>query len=99
MPSISRLEVEHVARLARLALNDDELSLLGDQLSKILDHAGRVTSLNTEGVAPTSHAIALSNVFREDDVVPPLTPEQALAGAPEAEDGHFRVPRILEEND
>jgi aspartyl-tRNA(Asn)/glutamyl-tRNA(Gln) amidotransferase subunit C len=94
--TITRQDVDHVARLARLALADDELDALQEQLSKILDHAARVTALDTEGVPPTSHAIPLSNVFRPDEPAPCLTQEEALALAPEAEAGHFRVPRILE---
>ena len=95
--SITRQDVEHVARLARLALDADELDALQAQLSKILDHAARVTALDTEGVPPTSHAIPLSNVFRPDEPAPSLTQEEALALAPAEESGHFRVPRILDE--
>jgi aspartyl-tRNA(Asn)/glutamyl-tRNA(Gln) amidotransferase subunit C len=94
--SISRQDVEHVARLARLELSDEELDALQAQLSKILDHAARVTSLDTEGVPPTSHAIPLSNVFRPDEPAGSLTQEEALELAPAEEAGHFRVPRILE---
>ncbi len=94
--SITRSDVEHVARLARLALREGELAALQSQLSKILDHAARVTALDTEGVPPTSHAIPLANVTRADEPVPSLTQDEALAPAPAAEAGHFRVPRILE---
>lgn len=95
--SISRRDVEHVARLARLDLDDAEVELFQDQLSRILEHAGRVTALETEDVPPTSHAIKLINVFRSDEVSAGLTQDEALANAPAAEDGYFRVPRILEE--
>lgn len=95
--AITRKDVEHVARLARLALSEEEIILFQQQLARILDHAERVTSLDTEGVEPTSHAIPLSNVFREDEVGPCLTQDEALANAPEAESGQFRVPRIIEE--
>ena len=94
--SISRAEVEHVARLARLALTEEELTLFEGQLSKILDHAQTVTSLDTEGVNPTFHSMPLLNVFRPDEVEPPLSQAEALANAPAPEDGFFRVPRILE---
>lgn len=95
--SITRKDVEHVARLARLALSGEELDALQAQLSKILEHAARVTALDTEGVPPTSHAIPLANVVRPDEPAPGLTQEEALALAPAAEEGHFRVPRILDE--
>jgi len=97
---ISRSDVEHVARLARLALTEGEIATYGEQLGRILEHAARVTSLDTEGIEPTSHPLPLRNVFRPDEPgfpAPCLSHEAALANAPAAEDGHFRVPRILEE--
>jgi aspartyl-tRNA(Asn)/glutamyl-tRNA(Gln) amidotransferase subunit C len=97
--TISRQDVTHIALLARLALTEEELALYGEQLSRILDHAARVTSLDTEGVPPTSHPVRLSNVFRPDEPgtpAPSLSHEAALANAPAVEAGHFRVPRILE---
>ena len=100
--SISREEVIHVARLARLALTEEEIALYAEQLGRILGHADRVTSLDTEGVPPTAQAIALANVFRPDtpgEPAPCLTQEEALANAPAVEAGHFRVPRILEDGD
>lgn len=96
--SITRKDVEHVARLARLALSDEEIATFEEQLSKILDHAERVTQMDTEGIPPTSSAIPLANVFRSDEPQESLTNEQALSNAPEAESGHFRVPRILEDS-
>ncbi len=96
---IARKDVEHVARLARLALSEDEKGALEEQLSKILAHAERVTSLDTEGVPPTSHAIQLANIARSDDVVDPLSRDDALGNAPAAEEHQFRVPRILEEEE
>lgn len=96
---INRRDVEHVARLARLALSEDEKALFEEQLSKILEHAARVSALDTEGVPPTSHVIPLANVSRPDDPEPCLSQSEALAGAPEVETAHFRVPRILEEDD
>lgn len=95
--AIDRLQVEHVARLARLELSEEEKELFGSQLSAILEHAERVTALDTEGVTPTSHSVPLLNVFRPDDPVPCLDQADALANAPAAESGHFRVPRILED--
>jgi aspartyl-tRNA(Asn)/glutamyl-tRNA(Gln) amidotransferase subunit C len=95
--TLSREDVLHVARLARLALTDDEVERFGAQLSSILEHAERVTELATEDVPPTSHSVPLANVFRPDVVEPSLPQEKALSTAPEAEDGRFRVPKILEE--
>ncbi|MCA1839515.1 MAG: Asp-tRNA(Asn)/Glu-tRNA(Gln) amidotransferase subunit GatC [Actinomycetota bacterium] len=95
--AITRKDVEHVARLARLQLSEEELDLFGDQLSKILDHAQRVTSLETDDVPPTSHAIALANVTRPDVVEPSIEQGAALANAPSEEASHFKVPRILED--
>lgn len=84
--------------LARLALSEQELTTFQDQLSRILEHAGKVQALNTEGVEPTSHAIPLVNVFRRDEVIAPLSREETLSNAPAAEAGYFRVPRIIEED-
>lgn len=94
---ITRKDVEHVARLARLDLTDDEIETFREQLQRILDHAAKVTSLDTEGVPPTAHAIQLVNVFREDEPEPGLSQADALGAAPAAEAGHFRVPRIIED--
>lgn len=97
MPAISRDEVRHLARLARLAVTDSELEALPAQLEAILSHVATVSSVATDDVAPTSHAADLTNVTRDDVVVPGLTREQALAGAPAVEQGRFRVPQILGE--
>ena len=97
MPSISRDEVAHLARLARLAVTDDELDLFAGQLDAILNAVAQVSEVSQQDVPPTSHAVPLTNVFREDVVGPCLTQQQALAGAPAAEEGRFRVPRILGE--
>ncbi|HVE76221.1 MAG TPA: Asp-tRNA(Asn)/Glu-tRNA(Gln) amidotransferase subunit GatC, partial [Actinomycetota bacterium] len=80
--TVSRSDVEHVARLARLALSDEEVDRFGEQLSKILDHAEKVTSLDTDGVEPTSHPVRLVNVLRPDEPVPGVTAKEALANAP-----------------
>lgn len=97
MASITRAEVEHLARLSRLALADDELDHLAAQLDVILGAVARVGEVATAELPPTSHAVPLTNVFRPDVVRPSLAPEDALSGAPAAEDGRFRVPRILDE--
>jgi|SRR5688572_14079130 aspartyl-tRNA(Asn)/glutamyl-tRNA(Gln) amidotransferase subunit C len=95
--ALTREEVLHVARLARLAMSDDEVDRFGGQLSAILEHAARVTEAATDDVPPTSHPLPLANVFRDDVVEPSLPPEKALSTAPETEDGRFKVPRIIEE--
>lgn len=97
MPTISRDEVAHLARLARLAVTEQELDKFAGQLGVILEAVAKVTEVASENVPPTSHAVPLTNVFREDVVRPGLTQQQALAAAPAAEDGRFRVPRILGE--
>jgi aspartyl-tRNA(Asn)/glutamyl-tRNA(Gln) amidotransferase subunit C len=93
---IRRSDVEHVARLARLALSDDEIERLADELGGILDHARDVATLELDGVPPTAHPLPLVNVVRPDVVGPSLDRDEVLSQAPAAEDGRFRVPRILE---
>ncbi len=95
--AITRDEVAHLARLARLALEPDELDRFGGQLDAIVSAISRIGDLDTADVPPTSHALPLTNVTRPDQVRPGLTQAQALSGAPASEDGRFRVPRILEE--
>jgi aspartyl-tRNA(Asn)/glutamyl-tRNA(Gln) amidotransferase subunit C len=98
MPArISRTDVAHVARLARLDLTDDELERFTEQLGAVLEHARDVEALDTAGVAPTMHPLPLRNVLREDRVTPSLNRDEVLAQAPEAEADRFRVPRILGE--
>ncbi|MCH7668922.1 MAG: Asp-tRNA(Asn)/Glu-tRNA(Gln) amidotransferase subunit GatC [Acidobacteria bacterium] len=91
------IDIAKVAHLARIDLSDAELAQYGEQLGVILEHAKRVQALPTEGVEPTSHPLPATNAFRPDVVIPSLTNEEALAMAPEAEDGYFRVPRIMGE--
>jgi aspartyl-tRNA(Asn)/glutamyl-tRNA(Gln) amidotransferase subunit C len=90
------IDVDHVARLARLALSPEELERYRQQLGLILEHAARVQEIAAEDVPPTSHPVPRSNVFRPDQPQPGLTQQEALAGAPEVEDGRFKVPRIVE---
>lgn len=92
------IDIERVARLARVALTDEELATYSDQLVHILEHAERVQALPTDGVEPTSHPLPMVNAFRPDDVTPSLSRDDALAGAPDTEDGYFRVPKILDES-
>ena len=95
--SISRADVAHLARLARIAMTDAELDHLADQLGVILGAVARVQEVAAADIAPTSHAVPLTNVFRPDLPVPPLGTDNALDAAPAAEDGRFRVPQILGE--
>jgi aspartyl-tRNA(Asn)/glutamyl-tRNA(Gln) amidotransferase subunit C len=94
---ISREEVRHLADLARIDLSDAELDHLAPQLSVILDSIKSINEVAAADVPPTSHALPMSNVFREDVVTPCLTAEEALSGAPEVEEQRFSVPRILGE--
>jgi aspartyl-tRNA(Asn)/glutamyl-tRNA(Gln) amidotransferase subunit C len=90
--AITRDEVLHVARLARLALTDDEVERLGAQLNAILDAVGKVAELDLEGVEPTAHPLELLNVWADDEPRPSLPVEEALANASDREAGFFRVP-------
>lgn len=96
-PRLTRDDVAHVARLARLALSDDELTQFTEQLGAVLDHARDVEALDTAGAPPTAHPLPVHNVFREDVIVTGVDRAEVLAQAPAAEDGRFRVPRILGE--
>jgi aspartyl-tRNA(Asn)/glutamyl-tRNA(Gln) amidotransferase subunit C len=90
--AISRDEVVHVARLARLALTEEELDRFAGQLDAILEAVGKVAELDLSNVEPTLHPLALSNVWGEDEPRPCLPVEEAVANAPEDEGGAFRVP-------
>ena len=94
---ITLAEVEHVARLARLALDADEKERMRSQLDAILGYIEQLRRVNTDGVEPTAHVLPLVNVLRDDEVRPSYPLEAMLANAPDAQDGQFRVPRILEE--
>jgi len=94
--SITIREVEHVALLSRLALSDEEKEMFAGQLSAILKYAEKLNELDTDGVEPTSHVLPLANVMREDEVRPSWPIEKVMANAPDQEDGHFKVPAVLE---
>ena len=96
--SITRDEVAHLARLARLALSDDELDQFAEQLDVIISAVARVQEVAAVDIPPTTHAAELVNVFREDLIVPPIGADAVLAQAPAAEECQFRVPRILAED-
>lgn len=95
--ALSRDEVAHLSNLARIALSDDELDHFASELSVILESVASISGVASDDTPPTSHALPLVNVFREDRVTPGLTQAQALSGAPAAEEGRFSVPRILGE--
>ena len=92
MATIGKDEVLHVARLARLALTDDEVERLGRELNAILEAVGKVAELDLDDVEPTSHPLALVNAWAEDEPRPCLPVEEALANAPERAGNFFRVP-------
>ncbi|HIE52354.1 MAG TPA: Asp-tRNA(Asn)/Glu-tRNA(Gln) amidotransferase subunit GatC [Armatimonadetes bacterium] len=93
---LSREEVEHVALLGRLELSEEEVEHQMEALNQILEAFAQLQELDTEEVEPTSHVIPMSNVFRPDEPRPSLSREEALANAPEQEEGCFRVPRVVE---
>jgi aspartyl-tRNA(Asn)/glutamyl-tRNA(Gln) amidotransferase subunit C len=98
MAAITRDDVAHLARLARLSLSEDELDHYAGQLDVILTSVAAVTEVATADIPPTSHALPIVNVMRPDVVTPSLDREALLAEAPAAEDNRFRVPRILDED-
>ena len=97
MAAISREEVAHLARLARLAVTEKELDMFAGQLDVILQSIARIGEVAADDIPPTSHSVPLTNVLREDVEIPCLPREDALAGAPDTAENRFRVPRILDE--
>jgi aspartyl-tRNA(Asn)/glutamyl-tRNA(Gln) amidotransferase subunit C len=94
--SITIKDVEHVAKLARLDLKDNEKQQFTEQLNAILKYAEQLEQLNTDNVPPTSHAMPLVNVMRKDEAKPSLPLEKVMLNAPDEEDGQFKVPAVLE---
>ncbi|EOM76217.1 Asp-tRNA(Asn)/Glu-tRNA(Gln) amidotransferase subunit GatC [Rhodococcus rhodnii] len=99
MPAISRDEVAHLARLSRLALSDAELDEFAGQLDAILEHVKTVSEVATADVPAMANPNAVANVTRPDEIVPSLTQDDALSGAPAVDEGRFSVPRILGEGE
>lgn len=93
---LTREEVEHIADLARLALSDDELALYQEQLSAILDYMQQLREVDTQAVEPTATVLPLNSVMRPDEPLPPFPREEILANAPDARDGCFGVPAVLD---
>ena len=96
---LGRQDLEHLARLARLALSDEELDHFAGQLSAVLDAVAQVGKADVDDVPSMTHAVPLTNVTRPDVVTPSLPRDVVLAGAPAAEDDRFRVPQILGEEE
>ena len=95
--AITKNDVKHIATLARLKLGDKELDYFAEQLRGILDYIGQLKEVDTKDTEPTSHALPIQNVFREDKIKPSLKQNDVLKGAPAEEGGFFKVPRIIEE--
>ncbi len=95
MAAISREEVQHVAKLAHLALSDEELERVGNDLNRVLEYFNALQQIDTADVPPTSHAIPMQNVYRDDTVGTSLTTEDTVANAPDGVDEFFRVPRVV----
>ena len=93
--TISMEEVRHVADLARLDMDDESIQVFSDQIGEILQYVNTLQGVDTEGVKPTSHAIFLTNAFREDEVKEHLDTDSAVSNAPESEDNAFLVPKVI----
>jgi aspartyl-tRNA(Asn)/glutamyl-tRNA(Gln) amidotransferase subunit C len=93
---ITVADVEHVARLARLELREDEKVLFAGQMDAILAYVDKLDELNTDGILPTSHAVPIENAFREDHALPSIGVEMALANAPDRVESFYRVPKVIE---
>jgi len=93
---ITKEEVEHVALLARLKFNENEIERFTTQMNSILEYMEKLAELDTKHVEPTFHAVAQTNVFREDQIKPSIPQELSLSNAPDGDRGFFRVPKIIE---
>lgn len=94
--ALSREDVRHVAQLARLDFSEDEEARMAEEMSRILEYVEKLDELDTSGVPPMSHVLDVTNVYREDDIESRIDREQALEAAPDAEQGYFLVPRVVE---
>ncbi len=92
---ITKEDVVHVANLARLELSEESIDKFAGQIGEILDYVDSLKRVDTQGVPATSHAISLTNAFRDDDMSEPADRELSMANAPESEDGSFVVPKII----
>lgn len=98
MAEVTPETVRHVALLSRLELSETEIETFARDMTNILGYVDKLSELDVANIEPTSHSLKLSNVFREDVVKPSLSNEDALANAPESEDGYFKVPAVLQES-
>ena len=96
MSTHAHIDIDYVANLARIALSDEERSLFSGQLEEILEYIEQLNTVNVDGVEPTAHTFPVTNVWREDVARPGLTQEEAIGNAPEARDGMFVVPKVVE---
>ncbi len=94
--SITRQEIEHIAKLSRLALSNDEKVLFTSQMEAILKYVETLKELDTDAITPTSHAVPMENAFRPDSVTPSIGHERALLNAPDKNETYFRVPPVIE---
>jgi aspartyl-tRNA(Asn)/glutamyl-tRNA(Gln) amidotransferase subunit C len=92
---ITKEDIIHVANLARLEVGEADIETFVDQLGEVLEYVNTLKQVDTQGVPPTSHAISLTNAFREDEASGHLDPDEALSNAPEKEDGSFLVPKVV----
>jgi len=95
---IDEAQVRHIALLARLKPSDEEVKMFSGQLSAILDYVEQLNEVDTTDVPPTAHAVPVSNVFRPDEPHTPLTPDVALANAPQRDGNFFAVPKVLDQD-
>lgn len=89
------IDIEYVARLARLSLTEPEKERFRKDLAEILAYVGKLNQIDTEAIQPTSHILSVQNVFRDDEVSPSLPKDVVLANAPQKKDGLFKVPKII----
>lgn len=94
--AITKKEVEHVAKLARLKFSDEELDKFSMQLDEILEYVNKLNELDTENVEPTAHIVPIHNVLREDEIKPSMDRDKILMNAPDKENGCFKVPKVIE---
>src|SRR5690625_5008284 len=96
MEEVTKKEVEHIADLVRIAVSDKEMETYTAHINTVIEYADKLGELNTDDVEPTKHGIVLENVLRTDEVTQSVTQEEALRNAPDKQDGHFKVPSVME---